>query len=266
MRSALVSRAENWVDFLRREVDLSHPPTDLYAIARLRQITLLGLRFMIPRGLLLPVEGGYEVYVRDARNKDIDISRPEPEGQLTTRQRFTLAHEIVHTLFYRFSGSMPMPDPIASNEMVLEDICNRTAGQILLPTHLLKREIVHDSAQIDPNLILSVAKKFRASLSVTMDRLNAIESASPARRCILLVRKSGHGAQIRASFFCAGLLSLLRQPDRYAQLTDWISDFPVGVIEGQANNEYRIIRNGVPIKFTRTLFGPANWFFLEVNA
>lgn len=264
MRSALVSRAENWVDFLRREIDLSHPPTDLYAVARLRRITLLGLRFMVPRGLLLPVEGGYEVYIRHSANKNIDISGREPEGQLTARQRFTLAHEIVHTLFYTFSGSTPTPNPIASNGVILEEICNRTAGQILLPTHLLKREI-DDRGQIDSTLILSISGKFRASLAVTMDRINAVESASPSRSCILLIRRLEGFAQIRAAYFGAGLLSVLPQPPKYAKVTDWLPDFPVGVIDGRENDEYHITRKGLAVKFTKILFGSGSFFFLEVR-
>jgi Zn-dependent peptidase ImmA (M78 family) len=264
MHSELASRAKNWVDFLRREVNLSEPPVDLYAIARLRQIILLGLRFMVPRGLLLPVENGYEVYIRDHHNKNIDISGREPEGQLTTRQRFTLAHEIVHTVFYKFLGSTPTPDPIASNEMVLEGICNRTAGQILLPTHLLKREIA-DRTKIDSALILSIANKFRTPLVVTMDRLNAVESASPSRRCVLLVRKLEGSAEICASYFGAGLLSVLPQPPKYAQVTDWLTDFPVDVLEGRENDEYQISRKGRPVKFSKTRFGSSSLFFLEVQ-
>src|SRR6266481_8594213 len=157
MHQRLASRAENWVDFLRREVDLSSPPADLFSIARLRRIGFLGLRLMVPRGMLLPVAGGYEVYIRSSASRDIDISFNEKEGELTPRQRFTLAHEIAHTLYFHSSNTVPVPDPSISNELLLEDICNRTAGQILIPTHLLKREISGHSS-IDPTLVLSIAR------------------------------------------------------------------------------------------------------------
>src|SRR5437667_10026089 len=115
MRSARHWRAENSADFLPSALGLSHPPIDLYAVARHRRIRHLGFRFMIPRGVLLPVEGGFEVYLRDSMRKDLDISPAEPKGFLSPRQRFSLAHEIAHTFFYEFSDSVPAPDGTVSN-------------------------------------------------------------------------------------------------------------------------------------------------------
>ncbi len=141
IRRASSSSAENWADFLPSTMGDLRPPVDLHAVARHRQIRKLGLRFMVPRGLLLPVDGGFEVYLRNVDRDDIDLARPELHSLLSSRQRFSFAHEIAHTLFYDLSGAVPTPDANAPNPLELERTCDRVAGKILVPVRLLKREI-----------------------------------------------------------------------------------------------------------------------------
>src|SRR5271165_417429 len=97
MRTARYWGSENWADLLPSILGFTRPPVDLYAVARHRRIRRVGFRFMIPRGVLLPVEGGFEVYLRDDTRNDVDVSREEPTDALSPRQRFSLAHEIAHT-------------------------------------------------------------------------------------------------------------------------------------------------------------------------
>src|SRR5713101_6845306 len=100
------------------------PPVDLYVVARNRRIRSLGFRFIIPRGIMVPVAGGFEVYLRDQVQKDVDISKEEPRADLSVHRvhhRFSLAHEIAHTRFYRFSDQVPSPDDMIPNGRKLED-------------------------------------------------------------------------------------------------------------------------------------------------
>src|SRR5580704_7907308 len=110
MRPARHWGAENWADDLPGVLGFKHPRVDLYVIARHRRIRHLGFRFIIPRGILLPVKGGFEVYLRDQMRKDVDISKEEPRDELSVRQRFSLAQEVAHTRFYRFSDPVPSSD------------------------------------------------------------------------------------------------------------------------------------------------------------
>ena len=191
MRSTSHWGAENWADLLPTVLGFKRPPIDLYAVARHRRIRHLGFRFMIPRGVLLPVEGGFEVYLRDQTRKDVDVSQEEPGDALSPRQRFSLAHEIAHTRFYKLSESIPSSDGTISNGFELEDICNRAAGCILVPTDLLKREVREYGKEIDADFIRLVASKFRTSLTVALERLSLAEPSNPFGRCILLARKTG---------------------------------------------------------------------------
>src|SRR6476660_5600918 len=94
----LNTRAENWAFSLVGGVE--RPPVYLYAIARRVGVKRIRLRRIIPKGLLVPTHGGFNVYLRDERDAELSIDRPEPVGFLTVRQRFALAHEIAHTMFF----------------------------------------------------------------------------------------------------------------------------------------------------------------------
>jgi IrrE N-terminal-like domain len=252
-------------DFLPSTLGFSRPPVDLFAVARHRHIRHLGLRFMVPRAMLLPVEGGFEVYLRNSIRKDIDISQAESVNLLSPWQRFSLAHEVAHTYFYNFSDSVPAPDSAAPNPLELEKSCDRTAGHILVPTSLLKRAI-GDYQRIDAALVRSVAVDFRTSLEVMIDRLCMVEPSNPLERCVLLARRLHGDAEIRASYFGVGLLPILRRPEKYTRLTDWLADFPRRAIDKKEDSDWGITRMGRPIKFTKTEVGASGDFLLQVQA
>jgi hypothetical protein len=262
-RSARPWRAENWADFLPSMLGYSSPPVDLYAVARHRRINHVGLRFIIPRGLLLPVDGGFKVYLRDSKRRDIDVLQPEATDGLSVRQRFALAHEIAHTLFYRFSGSVPTPEEMSS-DLELEKICDRTAGHILIPTNLLKKEI-GDYRRIDAHLIRSLAFKFRTSLTVAIERLATVEPSNPFERGIVLLRRVNGDAQIRAMYFGIGLLRTIPRPVRYSRLTEWISEVPRSFIGQNAESEWRTTRMGRTVAFEKMELGSGQDFLLQVE-
>ena len=211
MHAARYWQADNWADFLPNVLGISRPPVDLYTVARHRRVKRLSLRFIIPRGVLLPVKGGFEVYLRDQDRKDFDILGPEPVDLLSPRQRFSLAHEIAHTFFYKLSASVPTSDDTISDASQLENICNRTAGHILVPTNLLKRE-VGDYEKIDATLVRSLATRFRTSLAVIIERLSSVHWSNPSDRCTLLLRRVNDDAEIRAIYLGIGLLRTLPRP------------------------------------------------------
>jgi hypothetical protein len=264
MRAAKYWQADNWADFLPNTLGISQPPVDLYAIARNQRVKRLGFRFIIPRGLLLPVEGGFEVYLRDQNRKDFDILGREPKDLLSPRQRFSLAHEIAHTLFYKFSDSVPAPDDTVSNGSQLENICNRTAMHILVPTCLLKRE-VDDYEKIDATIVRWLAARFRTSLTVIIERLSIVHGSNPSERCILLLRRVDDDAEIRAIYLGIGLLRTLQRPNKYTRLSQWLRDFPRGVIERREEADCTITRMGRPIRFVKTELGSSGDFLMQVD-
>src|SRR5437667_10485458 len=91
-----------------------HIPIDLEALSG-----LLGCRIQyanMPRraeGLLVPVSGGFVIRV--------NAFWP------TTRQRFTIAHELIHTLFYDRSFDVPVKVADRILHDVEETLCNQGA-------------------------------------------------------------------------------------------------------------------------------------------
>jgi hypothetical protein len=155
---------------------------------------------MVPGGALVPVNGGFEVYLRDLVRRDIDTSGTEPPNLLSSRQRFSLAHEIAHTYYYKMSDSTPTPNSPFSDTRELEKECNRTAGSILVPTALLRRQIkekIDDPVNIDAGFVRSVAADFRASIPVVLERLSTAVP-SDFERGVVLIRRLEGDAQIRA--------------------------------------------------------------------
>jgi len=266
MRPARDWGAENWADVLPGVLGFKRPPIDLYAVARHRRIRRLGFRFIIPRGLMVPVEGGFEVYLRDQTQKDVDISGAEKMGDLSFRQRFSLAHEIAHTRFYRFSDTVPSPDAMTLAWPDLEDNCDRMAGCILIPTYLLKRKIQDYGREIDGEFVRSVASDFRTSVTVALERLRVVEAASSFDRCILLAQRVPGDAEIRSLFFGLGLSSVLPRPEKYTRITEWLPNFPRHAFGRTEDSGSFATRRGRTITFTTRDLGNSGRFLLELQA
>jgi hypothetical protein len=258
--------AENWADMLPSVLGFKAPPVDLYAVARHRRIRYIGFRFIIPRGLMVPVAGGFEVYLRDQLRRDVDISQEEPRRDLSVRHRFSLAHEIAHTRFYRFSDPVPFPDDATPNWRKLEDDCDRMAGCILVPTYLLKQKIRDYRKEIDSDFVRSIASDFRTSVDVALERLRVVEAANSFERCILLARRIHGDAEIQSLFFGLGLSPVLPRPEKYSRLSVWLPNFPQHALSQRSDSGSFATRWGRKIAFTTTDLGVGDRFLLELKA
>jgi hypothetical protein len=215
---------------------------------------------------MLPVEGGFQVYLRDQVRKDVDISREEPRDELSARQRFSLAHEIAHTRFYKLSDTVPSPDGTITNGLELEDVCDRTAGCILIPTDFLKWKIREYGKEIDADFVRSVASGFRTSMTVALERLRVVEPANPFERCILLARRTYGDAEIQSLYFGLGLSSVLPRPEKYTRITKWLPDFPRRVLGQREDSGSFVTRRGRTITFTTAELGTGDRIILELRA
>lgn len=262
------SRAIDWADNVHSSVGCFTPPIDLLAVARFRRIKRAGFRLMVNRGVLVPVGGGFEVYLRDLDSRDIDIEGAEPETLLSPRQRFTFAHEIIHTFFYKTSSEVPAPTGVVKNPLKLEEICDRAALRLLVPTPLLRREIrkeLGDSRRIDSDFIRAVTVKFRTSYEVMIERLRAVESENTFARCILLVRKNKGEALTTASYLGLGLISTLSTPKKYQPVANWFSGFPSTIVEGEGDGRWEVTVSGRELVFAKTPLGRSGDFILQID-
>lgn len=153
-------------------------PVDVYKLAAKRGFTIVEDLFgpACEEGQLLPISGGYRVRLRGSATE--------------ARKRFSLAHEIGHSYFYRDEGVGPrhVIGILNSAERSAEEkICNLFAGTLLMPSSVLRKQL-HENVATSPASISSilqrVATNFRVSIPALLMRIGILELEQPT--CLLI--------------------------------------------------------------------------------
>lgn len=94
-----------------------------------------------------------------------------------TRIRFSIAHEIAHTLFpdYKSSIRNRSRKPMRDDEWQLELLCNVAAGEILMP---LNPEMDFQNSPITMNKLLEIKRKYDVSMEAVLLRMIKITNQS----------------------------------------------------------------------------------------
>ena len=108
-------------------------------------------------GLLVPGSGRFSIKI-DVRH----ISR--------TRQRFTLAHEIAHTFFYRHDAKGRITKVVSVPPDEEERLCDAAAGLLTVPRELLCRAVGAER-RLNVGTLLGVARRFDVSAEVAARRI-----------------------------------------------------------------------------------------------
>lgn len=94
------------------------------------------------------------------------------------RQRFSLAHELCHTVIDEV-GERLLPDQrFKSHEERLERFCDRFAGALLMPRPLLRADWVDGFQSVD-----RLSRRYRVSRPAVRVRLNQLGLSMPIERC-----------------------------------------------------------------------------------
>lgn len=165
-------------------LNLKTGPVPLRPLVDLCSIQRVVFGWLPVAGGLSVDEKGFSIHVqadkKDARNWASFFNCQTDEARhLPPRVRFTIAHEIAHTFFFRWSGEKPVSlvdNPKQQLLPSLETACNRAAGALLLPQALL-RPIVQDRSWT-LSLFCSVASFFNVSPHVLLLRLQHLEKLS----------------------------------------------------------------------------------------
>ena len=187
------------------EVKPIEPPVDLFNLARIQNVTAVDFRPMLLTGGLSSGSSGFVIYVQDLRlprPKEVAVSDSmEGRPKMTTRQRFTMAHELAHTLL--FDNSVP-PQPRADSPKgkTLEALCQRFAGRILMPQKLIEAEVAKHP-KLDARNILDLAQHFDVSVEAMLRRCDELTDVQDSDRAVLYLRTSSSGTYKIASFFCS---------------------------------------------------------------
>ena len=90
---------------------------------------------------------------------------------MALRRRFSLVHEIGHTLFYEEHDGELKPRKDAPRGESLEAACHKAASMILVPGKALKAEL-REHPPSNSAAIVELASRFEVSIEVMVRRLN----------------------------------------------------------------------------------------------
>jgi IrrE N-terminal-like domain len=203
-------------------------PIDLFNLAKLQRITTVDLRPMIPAGGLSCNTSGFIVYIQD-----LDLSEPmraptsgpsEDRPKLSSRQRFTFAHELAHTLLFGSSDPPQVRDD-APKGSKLEALCHRAARRILMPERLVTAE-VNARQRLGSFEVQDLAKLFDVSLEVALWRCDELPTVRDSERALLYIRKSAAGSDQIAGFLCSNWFQdRMGRPNLRMSPAKWLSSF-----------------------------------------
>jgi len=190
------------------------PPVDPASLAELCGILSVEHRPMVPEAVLAPVHGGFRIYLQ---------SNFAHQPSVKLRQRFTIAHELVHTFYYDLNGSIPKRIKGSPRGQALERLCHIGANQILVPEVLLRREVKSKGEVASVQSILNLVKVFNVSLEVMMRRLHALELIADDNFAAILVHADDGGRRlIQAACYRPFLLCHVTKPKRGLDFDSWV--------------------------------------------
>jgi len=127
-------------------------------------------------GQLLPVSGGYRVRLRSTVTE--------------ARKRFSLAHEIGHSYFYKDEGVGPrhvIGVLSAAERKAEERICNLFASTLLMPRTTIRKQLQENVTGSPPSIVSglrNIALRFKVSLPALLMRAASLELEKPT--CLLI--------------------------------------------------------------------------------
>lgn len=244
-----------------RDAGIRRPPVDLFKVAIRCGVRSILIREMIPRGGLECIEGGFNIYIRGEEESEYVLPAIEPPD-LTTRQRFSLAHELAHSLYYVQRGKgRPTLRSQPKNGKTLETLCDENAAKLIVPVELLRPKVA-ESVELCHEKVVALAQEFRASPETVLRQIGLV-GCSAINRAVLLVEPTEGGADVRASWVGTGLMSLFSPPREFHRIT---REHPVlgDAIQWHRRGEWEKTISGRTLKITRTNeSGKRRRYFIE---
>ena len=167
---------------------------------------------MVPEGVLAPVPGGFRMYLQS------NFAHRPGAG---LRERFSIAHELVHTFYYDSTESVPKPIKGSPKGRALEQLCHIGAGEILVPEPLLRQQATARGEIASAESVRELTKIFNVSADVMIRRLHAAELVDDFA-AILVETKDGNKRSIRAACYSSKLLCHAARPKFGVDFDSWV--------------------------------------------
>lgn len=176
-------------------------PVLLRPIAERRRVTGVEFRPLLVDAMLTTHPSGFRILFNSDRENPSELGELYHgecrERLLPSRWRFSLAHELAHTLFYDISMSRPQVAKefrAGGGRTALDNLelyCNKLAAQFLLPAQML-RVAFRAIPSINPKAILELSDRAGVSVEVLVRRLGEFRSLFIERYfrgCIVLTKQ-----------------------------------------------------------------------------
>jgi hypothetical protein len=167
---------------------------------------------MLLEGATYAVSGGFEIAIRhQTMTETINLELDDPRRPaLNSRQRFTLAHEIGHTLYYDSGGRRPVLIDGVPRGDALEAYCNRAAGMFLVPGEHLYADLAHRAVSLD--CLRWLTRRYQASSAAVILRIDELMIARPNDRGLIYVETRDGDVRIVAAYIPPSLQIVLPRP------------------------------------------------------
>ncbi len=196
---------------------------------------------MIPEAVMQVAGGRFQIFLQSN-------FRDTPGARL--RQRFSLAHELGHTLFYDRENGEIRPRKDSPRGDNLEHACHKAASMILIPSKVLNQELKrHPPA--DAGSVVKLANRFEVSMEVMLRRLHDV-GVFDQDWVPVLARQQKSGLTVEYGPYPPWLRSQLTQPSRGASFNDWFrgSEQPDGTFARKAGDR---LLEATPLKVSGSL-------------
>lgn len=188
-------------DDLSCAVSKNEFPVLLQPLAARRRVTSVEFCPLLVDAMLTTHPSGFRILFNSNGNEPSKLNKQfaneSKDHPLPPRLRFSLAHEIAHTLFYDLGeGSPAIGKKFRSGggRTALEHLersCNKLAAHLLLPTPMLAKSI-RALRNYEPESFLELARKAGVSIEVLVRRLSdqsSLLSGRYFRGCIVLAKQ-----------------------------------------------------------------------------
>jgi hypothetical protein len=207
-------------------------PVLLQPLAERRRVTAVEFRPLLVDAMLTTHPHGFRILFNSNGYDPVDLQerfkRESPERVMPSRLRFSLAHELAHTLFYDLSDGTPQlarQFRSGGGRTELENLernCNKLAAQMLLPTPMLKVAFQRMKA-VSPQALSELAQRAGVSIEVLMRRLggqSTLLAHSDFRGCVVLLKETNKETTVTAIAKTPGVniatgLQLMRPGERW---------------------------------------------------
>lgn len=248
-------RIRKVLDHLTKEHGQLSPPVNPRLLTTYLRVLSVEQRKMIPEGVLCVVQGGFRIYLQ---------SNFADQPGFRVRQRFTLAHELAHTLFYDISGPLPKLVKGAPRGEKLERLCQLGAAKILVPEPLLLREIKKRGLICTVDNILELARLFDVSSDVMIRRAHSVQSVAAENFAAVLAVESRNGDfEIRSACYRPWLRCHAQAPRAGSGFSIWSRPILAGATTCNPNEWSRNTSNGLLL--ARKVAITARSFIFEIT-